>query len=302
MTSADPVATFSPVETVIATGLRFPEGPSIGPDGELYVTEIAGQRISRVGMDGTVTTYAETGGGPNGCAFAADGHLYVANNGGRWPTDVASTVDAGPAPEGQGVIQRVAPDGTVEAYFDSVAGSPLNQPNDLCFDDRGGFWFTDPVWSGGPGRILYCSADGQVVVAHTGLAFPNGLGVTGDGRFLVVCESMTGMLWSFKIDFPGFVGEPRPNGHLGRRSVPDGCCFDSAGHVIVAGHQTNNLFVFDANDGRPVRVIELADQGPTNVCFGGPDRTTLFVTSSDVGQVTAIEWPVPGMVLFPDRD
>lgn len=301
MTSLDPVATFTPVETVIASGLRFPEGPSIGPDGDLYVTEIAGQRISRIGLDGTVTTFAQLDGGPNGSAFGADGHLYVSDNGGRWPHDVPSTAEAGPAPEGAGTIQRIAPDGTVETHLDAVGDGPLNQPNDLCFDDRGGFWFTDPVWAGGPGRIVYCSADGLAIVAHTGLAFPNGLAVTDDGRFLVVCESMTGMLWSFKIDFPGFLGDPKPNGHLGRRSVPDGCCLDSAGHLIVAGHQTNQLFVFDVADGRPVRTVDLADRGPTNVCFGGPDRSTLFITSSDVGQVTAIEWPVPGMPLFPDR-
>ena len=84
---------------VIASGLAFPEGPAIGPDGELYVVEIASQRISRVGLDGTVTTFADTGGGPNGCAFGSDGHLYVANNGGRWPRNLPSTATAGAAPE-----------------------------------------------------------------------------------------------------------------------------------------------------------------------------------------------------------
>jgi gluconolactonase len=286
---------------VITSGLAFPEGPAIGPDGELYVVEIAGQRISRVGLDGIVTTFADTGGGPNGCAFGSDGHLYVANNGGRWPRNLPSTATAGAAPEGQGTIQRIAPDGMVETYLDSVADSPLNQPNDICFDDRGGFYFTDPMWGGGPGRIIYCSADCQATVAHSGLAFPNGLGVTTDGQYLVVAESMTGMLWSFKIDFPGFLGDPKPNGHLGRRSVPDGFCFDSDANLIVAGHQTDRLFVFDAADGRPVRTVTLPDQGPTNVCFGGPDRTTLFVTSSDQGQILALDWPVPGMLLFPDR-
>ena len=152
-----------------------------------------------------------------------------------------------------------------------------------------------------PSRVLYCDASGAASVSHSGLAFPNGLGVTGDGRFLVVCESMTGMLWSFKIEGPGVLGEAKPNGHIGRRSVPDGFCFDSDGNMIVAGHGTNCLFVLSGGDGRPVRVVELADAGPTNACFGGSDLTTLYVTSSDVGAVLALEWPVPGMQLFPDR-
>jgi gluconolactonase len=293
-------------ETVVATGLKFPEGPAVGPDGELYVVEIAGQRVSRVGTDGTVTTFADTGGGPNGSAFGPDGHLYVCNNGGSWPSGVPSTEGAASPPNGPGTIQRIAPDGTVSTHLDSVDGGPLNRPNDLCFDDAGGFYFTDPQWSSRamestPARVVYCDSSGAARVSHSGLAFPNGIGVTGDGRFLVVCESMTGLLWSFPIESPGVLGAPKPNGHIGRRSVPDGFCFDSDGNMIVAGHQTNTLFVLSGRDGRPVRTVDLADAGPTNACFGGADFTTLFVTSSDVGSVVALDWPVPGMKLFPDR-
>ena len=64
----------------LAQGLMFPEGPAIGPDGALYVTEIAGQRISKVDEDGTVSTFSHTGGGPNGAAFNPGGELVVANN------------------------------------------------------------------------------------------------------------------------------------------------------------------------------------------------------------------------------
>ena len=294
-------------ETTVATGLAFPEGPAIGPDGELYVVEIAGGRVSRVGRDGAVSTFAETGGGPNGCAFGPDGHLYVCNNGGNWPGDVPSTAGAPKPPGGAGAIQRVAPDGSrhdlsrrastaprCTSRTTSASTTPAASTSPTRSGPRRG---VEPV----PSRVLYCDASGAASVSHSGLAFPNGLGVTGDGRFLVVCESMTGMLWSFKIEGPGVLGEAKPNGHIGRRSVPDGFCFDSDGNMIVAGHGTNCLFVLSGGDGRPVRVVELADAGPTNACFGGSDLTTLYVTSSDVGAVLALEWPVPGMQLFPDR-
>ena len=286
--------------TVVASGLPFPEGPAIDRQGRLHWTEIAGQRIARLEDDGSVTTFADTGGGANGCAFGPDGHLYVCNNGGNWPA-VASTAERGPGPDGPGCLQRIAPDGTVQTLLTEIDGTPLNAPNDCAFDRDGGLWFTDPVWDGSPGSICHLAPDGTATRAHVGLSFPNGIGVTDDGRFLLVCESMTGNLVGFRIDGPGRLSGPKPNGSIGRRSVPDGFCLDSLGRAIVAGHNTNCLFVHDGGDGRPRAVIELPDVGPTNCCFGGEDLLTLYVTSSDAGQILALQWEVPGMLLHPDR-
>lgn len=286
---------------VVATGLAFPEGPAVDPQGRLVVTEIGGKRISLVHDDGRVESYAETGGGPNGCAFAADGSLWVCNNGGSWPR-VPSTENSGRPINGPGVLQKVNIDGSIVTALSEIEGRALNAPNDCVVDADGGVWFTDPAMGGGPGDVCYLGPDGAAVRAWSALAFPNGIGITDDGRFLVVCESMTGLLLGFRIEGPGVLAGPaRPNGHIGRRSIPDGFCFDSAGRMVVAGHQTNCLFVLEGSDGRPVEVIDLPDAGPTNCCFGGPDFTTLYVTSSDVGQVLALQWPVPGMKLFPDR-
>ena len=66
----------------------------------------------------------------------------------------------------------------------------------------------------------------------------------------------------------------------------------------MAGHGTNNLFVLDGRDGRPIDVIELPEKGPTNCCFGGSDFKTLFITSSDQGNVFAMNWPIEGMQLL----
>jgi gluconolactonase len=286
---------------VVASGLPFPEGPAVDRQGRLYWVEIAGSRIARLEPDGSVATFADTGGGPNGGAFAPDGRLYVCNNGGSWPR-AASTEGRGPGPRGQGCLQRVSADGSsVETVLTEIDGRPLAGPNDLAFDPDGGLWFTDPVWGGEPGSVCYLAPDGTAVRAHTGIAFPNGIGVTDDGRFVIVCESMTGNLLGFRIEGPGRLSGPKANGNIGRRSIPDGYCFDSAGRMIVAGHQTNCLFVLDAADGRPRSVVELPEEGPTNCCFGGDDFSTLYVTSSDVGRVLALPWDVPGMRLHPDR-
>jgi gluconolactonase len=292
----------------LASGLMFPEGPAVGPDGTLYVTEIAGQRISKISDAGVVTTFAETGGGPNGAAFDSAGNLLICNNGGRWPTDVPSTKGAGPVENGSGRIQMINATGAVNDFLFEIDGVPLNAPNDVCFDGNGGFYFTDPIWSGlvggerDAGPVCYVDTNGLATRVAGGIGFPNGLGVRDDGRVLVVCESLTGALLSFQIEAPGVLSSTsKLNGMIGRRSVPDGFCFDASGRIIVAGHGSNNLFVLDGRDGRPIEVIELPEPGATNCCFGGTDFKTLYVTSSDHGYVYAIDWPVEGMQLFHNR-
>src|SRR4051812_50220299 len=70
--------------TELATGLQFPEGPVVMPDGSIVVTEIKSGTLARVQPDGsgTVERFADLGGGPNGAALGPDGYLYIANNGG----------------------------------------------------------------------------------------------------------------------------------------------------------------------------------------------------------------------------
>ena len=82
-------------ETIIATGLEFPEGPVCERDGTVYFVEIGGGRIRKIAPDGTLSVVAQQGGGPNGLAKGPDGALYVTNNGGfNWHNGMP----IGPAP------------------------------------------------------------------------------------------------------------------------------------------------------------------------------------------------------------
>ena len=131
---------------VITTGLRFPEGPVAMRDGSVVLGEIERQTVSRVLPDGTVQVIARTGGGPNGLAVGPDGAFYVCNNGGfAWRLEenllrpaMASSDYVG------GSIQRVDPTtGAVSVLYDRCGDNKLNGPNDIVFDTRGGFYFTD---------------------------------------------------------------------------------------------------------------------------------------------------------------
>ncbi|MFN0094919.1 MAG: SMP-30/gluconolactonase/LRE family protein [Dehalococcoidia bacterium] len=276
---------------VIATGLSFPEGPIILPDGSLVVTEIGAGQLTRVGLDGATSRFAGTGGGPNGAARMPDGSVIVCNNGG-FPKE-----RGGPPPE-RGRLQRVTEGGAVVAdLLLDVGGAPLDAPNDCVVDASGGLWFTNPAGFGKLGNVCYLAPDGRATVAADGFLFPNGIGLSASGARLVICESETGNLLGFEVEGPGKLSAPQINGNIGRRSIPDGFAVDSLGRMIVAGFRTKSLFVLDMDDGRPIEVIELPDEGVTNCCFGGPDFRTLFITSSRKGEVLRLEWPVPGLRL-----
>jgi gluconolactonase len=282
---------------VVAEDLRFPEGPAFDRAGNLYVVEIQGGQVSRIAPDGGTSVFAKTGGGPNGAAFGPDGALYVCNNGG-FPT---------PGREREpGRVERIAPDGTVRVLIREIEGTPLTSPNDLAFDAEGNFYFTDPVWgsdlrSAPPGSVCWSDLRGRAKRLHTGLAFPNGIGVTGDGKRLVVCESLTFKLHAFDILEPGRLGPPRELAFLGEGAIPDGFAFDEAGNILCCGFQSGKIHVFDP-EGKRIGEIPFEDPRLTNVCFGGPGRRTLYVTESGLGRVVRVDWERPGMRLFPERN
>ncbi len=277
---------------VIAEGLHFPEGPAFDRDGNLYIVEIQEGQISRISPDGETRVFAENGGGPNGSNFGPDGHLYVCNCGGF------------PGPEKQsGRIERVTPDGEVQVLLRSIDGVPLASPNDLGFDALGNIYFTDPIWGdeGLPGHVCFLSRDGDARRLHTGLAFPNGIAVTPDGQQLIVCESLTGKLQIFGILEPGVLGPPREFADLGKGAAPDGFAFDAQGNLLCCGYASGKVFVFSPQGGEPIDTLAFKDKEITNLCFGGPENKTLYVTESGLGRVVTRSWRHPGMILFPDR-
>jgi sugar lactone lactonase YvrE len=108
----------------------------MAPNGDIFVVELAGAKVSRVTPDGAVTTFAELGGSPNGSAIDPDGHLYVCNGGGRWAAET-STGGINGLGDSNSLIQRVAPDRTATTLISRVGERRLNAPNDICFDPDG---------------------------------------------------------------------------------------------------------------------------------------------------------------------
>ncbi len=304
----------------IATGLQFPEGPVALDDGSLLVVEIARGTLTRIKPDGRTTVISELGGGPNGAAIGPDGHVYVCNNGGfRWHRNGDMLLPVGQADDyAGGRIERVdLSTGRFERVYDGFEGldgqaHTLRGPNDLVFDAHGGFWFTDLGKTRrretDRGGIYYGRADGTalVEVAHP-VTTPNGIGLSPDGKTVYFAETEGARLWALDVTGPGQVTRhpfPSPNGSrlVGQPGGPplqrfDSLAVDSEGHVLVATLMHGGITRFSP-DGQHRVFTPMPDAFTTNLCFGGPDLRTLYVTLSGKGSVIAIdEWPVPGLKL-----
>jgi gluconolactonase len=298
--------------TVLATGLRFPEGPVAMADGSVVLVEIARGTLTRVAPDGTVSIVAEPGGGPNGLAVGPDGAFYLCNNGGfAWHEEPGMLRPIGtPESYAGGRIERVDPrTGEHRLLYDRCGEHALKGPNDIVFDRSGGFYFTD-LGKSRPrdrdhGGVYYAMADGSriVQVAHPMLT-PNGIGLSPDERTLYVAETECGRLWAFDLAEPGVIERhPFPSPHGGRFLYSqagyeryDSLAVDAEGNVCVATLMTGAITVISP-DGRLVRSVGMPDVYTTNICFGGPDRKTAYVTLSGIGQLVSLPWPEAGLRL-----
>lgn len=297
---------------VIATGLRFPEGPVALPDGSVLVVEIQGGCLIRVRPGGAKEVVAELGGGPNGAALGPDGHCYVCNNGGfTWRTDSGFSRPTGPAADYVGgAIQRVdLQTGRVETLYTHCDGVVLHGPNDIVFDGTGGFWFTDfgKVFEDRimRGAVYYARIDGSLIrrAAHPVLT-PNGVGLAPDGRTLYVAETETSRLWSYPIVGPGELAQspwPMPNGGqllhgLAGYQRFDSMAIEENGNICVATLVRGGISVFSPT-GEWLEFHEAPEGYCTNICFGLQDRHTAYITLSGYGQLLEVRWPRPGLAL-----
>jgi gluconolactonase len=169
----------------------------------------------------------------------------------------------------------------------------LRGPNDLSLDVKNkGFYFTDPGGSDDKkliGTIHYVDDKGVTQLCAEGLAFPNGIVLTPDGKRLLVAESKKNRVLEYRIEAPGKLGAMKVFCDLPSKAgeqidnQPDGMCLDAEGNLYVAHYGMRQVQVLDPT-GKVIRRFPGGNLTTSNVAFGGADLDTLYITGGIKGE------------------
>ena len=241
----------------LAHGFQFTEGPAADAEGNVFFSDLAASRTYKWSADGQLSTFRENTGHANGLAFDKDGNLLAC--------------------EGEdGRLESVDPHGQVTILADQYNGKRFNQPNDLWIDPKGGVYFSDPIF--GRGRkaqdgehVYYVTPDRKNVIrVIDDMVRPNGLVGTPDGKVLYATDWGDRKTYKYDIAADGTLSNKRFFAPVGA----DGMKIDSEGNVYMA---ERGIVVYDPAGNR-IGEIDVPTQ-PTNLCFAGKDRQTLFITA-----------------------
>jgi len=257
-----------------ATGFEFAEGPAFDCDGNLYVVNYRGNgNIGRITTDGTASVFCDLRElvpvedrlpQANGLKVDREGRLIASDS-------------------GAGRLLRIAADGqSAEVLANRCEGKHFNSENDVAMDLEGNIFFSDPGGSDAEHPIgsiyRYDIKTAEVALLADGLAFPNGLGVTPDQRYLCLSESQRYRILIFDLEADGTVSNQRVLIDFPRKTVgpiiggdhdPDGLIFDKQGRLYVAMWTAGAVNVVDVASGKLLRQYDAGGSQATNLHFHG---------------------------------
>lgn len=268
--------------SVIAEGFQFTEGPVWHPDGYLLFSDIPANTIYRYTPGGSPEPYLTPSGNSNGLTYDGQGRLLACEHGGRR-------------------VSRRGAGGAMETVADRFEGKLLNSPNDIVVHSSGAIFFTDPPYGIDPepgeqgfNGVFRVDEGGRVTLLNRDMNRPNGLALSLDESILYVDDSRNRHVLAFPLNEELGVGEPSVilDMNVDAQGGPDGMKLDSEGNLYVTG--PGGLWVATP-EGRHLGTIEFP-QLPANLCFGGPDYQTIFVTART--GLYSIEVSVAGNAVF----
>lgn len=266
------VAPGAKLEKLWAEG-EFTEGPAEGPDGCVYFSDIGNRIMKFDPKTGKTTEHRNPSGRSNGLKFDARGRLVAAEG--------ANT-------GGNRRISGTEKDGTIKTLADKFGGKRFNSPNDLTLDGKGRVYFSDPRYVGDEPReldhesVYRIDPDGTVTQVIRDVKKPNGLVISPDGKTLYVAESDPKgehKLLTYPLAEDGSCGPRKDLYDFGTERGIDGMTVATDGTIVAtAGSRAAAGVYFISPEGKKIGFVPTPED-PSNCCFGGPDRKTLYVTA-----------------------
>jgi len=246
----------------LAGDFKFTEGPAADAQGNVFFTDQPNDRIAKWSADGKLTTFLQPCGRSNGLCFDAQGNLWA-------------------CADEKNELWRIDPSGKATVVVKDFEGKLLNGPNDLWIAPGGGIYFTDPFykrpyWNRGPSEqpqaVYYLAPDHKRLVrVADDLQQPNGIIGTPDGKILYVADIRGKKTYAYDLQPDGSPANKRLFCELGS----DGMTLDAEGNLYLTG---KGVTVFDRT-GKQIDHIDVPEPWTANVCFGGKEGKTLFITA-----------------------
>jgi gluconolactonase len=248
----------------LASDYKFTEGPAVDAEGNVYFTDQPNNRIMKWSTDGTISVFMENAGRANGLYFDNEGNLIA-------------------CADEKNQLWKIDQNKQVTVLVNDFEGKKLNGPNDLWIDAKGGIYFTDPFYKRDywtrtekeieSENVYYLSPDKKTLQpVATDFVRPNGIVGTPDGKTLYVADIGDKKTYSYKINDDGTLSDKTLFANIGS----DGMTIDNKGNVYLTGQ---GVTIFNQS-GEKIGHIDVDKGWTANVCFGGKNQKTLFITAT----------------------
>ncbi len=252
--------------TLIDSSFSFTEGASTDKAGNVFFTDQPNDNIWKYDIDGKLSLFMHGTKRSNGTYFDAKGNLV-------------SCADE------QDELISISPDKKITVLVKDYEGHTLNGPNDVWIDAKGGMYITDPYYQrdywtrtkpdealGGEKLYYLPPHSTQLIKVDNDVKKPNGIVGTPDGKYLYVADMGAWKTYRYDINNDGSLS----NKTLFANEASDGMTLDDLGNVYLTG---NGVIVYNSK-GAKIEHIDVPEKWTGNICFGGKDKTMLFITAS----------------------
>lgn len=250
---------------LISGQFGFTEGPAVDAGGNIFFTDQPNDAIWQYKTDGALSLFLSGTGRSNG--------LYIDKKG-----NIIACADE------KGEVWQISPEKKISVLYKAKEKKQLNGPNDLWIDSKGGIYITDPYYQRPywkrkapvlKNQSVYYLPHGKkkLVEVENGIKQPNGIVGTPDGKWLYIADIGDSKIYKYEIQQDGTL----KNRQLFIAQICDGMALDNRGNLYITG---NGVTVYNA-DGKKIEHIDIPAKWTSNVCFGGKEKNSLFITASE---------------------